>query len=60
MGFGRVPQGDSGGPLVNDLGVQVAVVSWGIGCGSPGFAGVYADLANAENRRWIKATSGVA
>ncbi|XP_034244959.1 trypsin-3-like [Thrips palmi] len=53
-------QGDSGGPLVNDLGIQVGVVSWGHGCGSPGFPGIYADLANEENRKWITDTSGVA
>jgi secreted trypsin-like serine protease len=35
-------------------------VSWGIGCGNPGFAGVYADLTNTDIRRWIKDTSGVA
>lgn len=53
-------QGDSGGPLTNSFQVQVGVVSWGIGCGNPGFAGVYADLGNNENRRWIKDKTGIA
>ncbi|HYF45754.1 MAG TPA: serine protease [Acidimicrobiales bacterium] len=42
-------QGDSGGPLfVPDGGsgvVQVGIVSWGIGCGSARFPGVYTRLA---------------
>jgi len=40
-------QGDSGGPFVcNDNGSPVlyGVVSWGIGCGSKGYAGVYANV----------------
>lgn len=38
-------QGDSGGPAVwnNQL---VGVVSWGIGCGRPGFPGVYAKVSS--------------
>ena len=49
-------QGDSGGPLVvkgsgnNDL--QVGVVSWGIGCASRDFPGVYARVSSAYN--WIR------
>jgi trypsin len=50
-------QGDSGGPLVvagNDAtsDVQVGVVSWGIGCASPDFPGVYSRVSNAYD--WIK------
>ena len=52
-------QGDSGGPLVirgNDKSgaddVQVGVVSWGIGCASKDFPGVYARVSVAYD--WIK------
>lgn len=52
-------QGDSGGPLVI-LGsdpkgaddIQVGVVSWGIGCASADFPGVYARVSRATE--WIK------
>jgi secreted trypsin-like serine protease len=49
-------QGDSGGPLVirGDGGgqdVQVGVVSWGIGCASDEFPGVYARVSQAYD--WI-------
>ena len=50
-------QGDSGGPLVSkatgvDTGYSlIGVVSWGQGCASPNFYGVYAKLANYLN--WI-------
>eukprot|EP01083_Nonionella_stella_P180464 643667_1 len=48
-------QGDSGGPLVvhdgnND--VQVGVVSWGIGCASRSFPGVYARVSEVYD--WIE------
>nr|QYL00115.1 serine protease [Frankliniella occidentalis] len=52
--------GDVGGPLVNGLGVQVGVVSWGVGCGSDGYAGVYADLGSSINRAWIQNKTGIA
>jgi len=48
-------QGDSGGPLVLRRGgseVQVGVVSWGIGCASQDFPGVYARLSRGY--QWIK------
>ena len=50
-------QGDSGGPIVacdpNDPTdcSQVGVVSWGFGCGEPGFPGVYARVSSLDG--WI-------
>lgn len=44
-------QGDSGGPLVQDN-TQVGVVSWGIGCASDHFPGVYARVSKAH--AWIQ------
>ncbi len=53
-------QGDSGGPLVikggdsdGESDVQVAVVSWGIGCANRNFPGVYARVSRAYD--WIEA-----
>jgi Trypsin len=34
-------QGDSGGPIIDEFGVQVGLVSWGIGCARPDRPGVY-------------------
>ena len=50
-------QGDSGGPLVvkganAGQDVQVGVVSWGIGCASEHFPGVYARISRSFN--WIE------
>jgi len=46
-------QGDSGGPLVTRGGEkQIGVVSWGIGCASRDFPGVYARVSRAYS--WIE------
>ena len=53
-------QGDSGGPMFhNDSRVLIGLVSYGTGCGVPGFAGVYSEVNNPSIRSWISSTAGV-
>lgn len=49
-------QGDSGGPLVIN-GQLIGIVSWGMGCGTPHYPGVYTDVS--YYRQWIKQHSGI-
>lgn len=53
--------GDSGGPLVtydkSKKPILVGVVSWGLGCGSPHFPGVYSRVSSV--RKWIFKNTGI-
>ena len=50
-------QGDSGGPLICDVNgqaVSTGIVSWGFGCASEGFPGVYGEVFDYNT--WIQDT----
>jgi len=46
--------GDSGGPLITADGVQVGIVSWGVGCASADHPGVYTRISGVKD--WIDDT----
>lgn len=53
-------QGDSGGPIFSAVPnstrvIQIGVTSWGFGCASPGYPGVYAQLSNEDIAAFIAA-----
>ena len=56
-------QGDSGGPLFGTLAdgrqVQVGIVSYGLGCATPEFPGVYGEVNNASIHEFITSTAGL-
>lgn len=55
-------QGDSGGPLFATTPqgpVQVGTVSYGLGCGLPGFPGVYGEVNAPSIRNWIRQVTAV-
>ena len=55
---GDACQGDSGGPLFGTLAsgrrVQIGIVSYGWGCATPGFPGVYGEVNNRSITGFIK------
>jgi len=57
-------QGDSGGPLFGTLAdgrlVQVGIVSYGLGCATPGFPGVYGEVNNPSIHDFITANTAAA
>jgi trypsin len=56
-------QGDSGGPLFGTLAdgrqVQVGIVSYGLGCATPLFPGVYGEVNNPSIHEFITSTAGL-
>jgi trypsin len=56
-------QGDSGGPLFGTLAdgrqVQVGIVSYGLGCATPGFPGVYGEVNNPSIHEFVTTTAGL-
>ena len=55
-------QGDSGGPLFGTVDgrlTQVGIVSYGLGCATPQFPGVYGEVNNPSIRDFISSTAGV-
>jgi trypsin len=57
-------QGDSGGPLFGTLAdgrrVQVGIVSYGLGCATPLFPGVYGEVNNPSIHDFVTSTTGLA
>ena len=50
-------QGDSGGPMINQFGIQVGVISFGLGCAREGFPGVYQRTAVLDGQEdWLGTT----
>lgn len=43
-------QGDSGGPFTTN-GIQIGIISWGVGCADKRYPGVYTNIAIF--RKWI-------
>jgi len=56
-------QGDSGGPLFGTTAdgrrVQVGIVSYGLGCATPEFPGVYSEVNNPSVHNFITTTAGL-